>query len=315
MRAFYYFSPTGDGWENLAADEYFLDHLTPEDFLLYFYVNRKAVIIGRNQNPWRECNTAAMDRDGVQLVRRCTGGGAVYHDSGNLNFSFITGKAYYDVDRQSRLLLDGLRALGIPAERNGRNDLTVLDRKFSGHAFCQRGEMCQHHGTLLLNTELGAMQNYLTVSPEKLRAKGVSSVRARVCNLTELVPELTVDSVAAALRRACEAVTGPLTPLTLTEETREKIAPYLAKQRSWEWRMGKSPVFDFSAGKRFSWGEAQLCMNVSGGIVTEAALYTDALDPELPETLKALLLGRRYDTLRQVLSSAPLPLRDLAELL
>ena len=100
MANYVFRAPTGDGWDNLARDEWFLDHLRPEDWILYFYVNENAVIIGRNQNPWRECNLTAMERDGVQLVRRITGGGAVFHDRGNLNFSFITGADRYDVEAQ-----------------------------------------------------------------------------------------------------------------------------------------------------------------------------------------------------------------------
>ena len=104
MKTYWYVSESTDGWQNLAMDEWFLDHLDPEDLVLYFYINRNAVIIGKNQNPWKECDLAAMERDQVQLVRRITGGGAVYHDSGNLNFSFIAGSGRYDVQRQLNLI-------------------------------------------------------------------------------------------------------------------------------------------------------------------------------------------------------------------
>ena len=117
-----YISTTPDGWRNLGVDEYFLDTLGPDDIILYFYINGNAVIIGRGQNPWAECNLAAMDRDGVQLVRRITGGGAVFHDAGNLNFSFIAGERIYDTDRQFGMILSAVRALGIPCEFSGRND-------------------------------------------------------------------------------------------------------------------------------------------------------------------------------------------------
>ena len=129
-----YVSPTGDGWHNLGTDEYFLEHIAPEDMLLYFYINRNAVIIGHGQNPWVECNLEAMRRDDVQLVRRITGGGAVFHDEGNLNFSFIAGEKVYDVQRQLGMILSAVRALGIPCDFTGRNDLVVDGRKFSGNA-------------------------------------------------------------------------------------------------------------------------------------------------------------------------------------
>ena len=113
MRNFFYLSPSRDGWQNLAMDEWFLDHLGPEDLMLYCYINDNAVIIGKNQNPWRECDLQAMDRDGVQLVRRVTGGGAVFHDAGNLNFSFIAGEGRYDVQRQLRVILRWMKPSGI----------------------------------------------------------------------------------------------------------------------------------------------------------------------------------------------------------
>ena len=185
-----YVSDSTDGWRNLGADEYFLDHLSPEDMLLHFYVNRSAVIIGRGQNPWAECNLDAMQRDDVQLVRRITGGGAVFHDEGNLNFSFIAGTARYDVQRQLGMILSAVRALGIPCEFSGRNDLLADGRKFSGNAFCSRKGICQHHGTLLIRSDLTRLQNYLNVDPRKLQAKGVKSVRSRVCNLSEFAPGL-----------------------------------------------------------------------------------------------------------------------------
>ena len=317
MNVYWHMSPSGDGWMNLAADEYFLDHLGPEDLLIYLYINQRAVIIGRNQNPWRECDTAAMERDGVQLVRRCTGGGAVYHDGGNLNFSFICGKDLYDVERQNRLVLDAVQSLGISAEATGRNDLLADGRKFSGHAFCSRGEVRQHHGTLLVNADLTVLQNYLTVSAEKLKAKGVSSVRSRVVNLSELAPGLTVPQMQQALYAAAEKAFGPMKDLVITPEMEQGILPYLEKQRSWQWRMGASPAFDFRAEKRFSWGEAQLCLNVQGGIVSQAELYTDALDVNLPDAVRAALAGQRFnkDALAAALLSLGGDAADLALLL
>ena len=154
-----YVSTSPDGWRNLGVDEYFLDHIGEDDMLLYFYVNRNAVIIGRGQNPWAECNLSAMERDGVQLVRRITGGGAVFHDEGNLNFSFIAGEKRYDLQRQLGMILDAVRALGIPCEFSGRNDLLADGRKFSGNAFCSRGCVRQHHGTLLIDADLTRLQN------------------------------------------------------------------------------------------------------------------------------------------------------------
>lgn len=288
MMNYWYVSPSGDGRQNLAMDEYFLDTLQPQDVLLYFYVNKRAVIIGKNQNPWRECDLAAMEKDGVQLVRRITGGGAVYHDEGNLNFSFIMGKDTYDVPRQLEVILKAVRSFGIDCEFSGRNDLLAEGKKFSGNAFCARGELRQHHGTLLLNSDLEQLQRYLHPDPKKLRAKGVESVRSRVGNL-----QVEPQAMLCAIRAAFEERYGPVTDLTVTQEDLSRVLPYYEKQSSWDWRMGKTPAFDLSLHERFAWGGVELQLTLKDGAVAEAKVYSDAMDAELPEQVEALLLGCR----------------------
>ena len=130
MAVYLYDSRSFDGWMNLSVDRFFLENLKSDDIMLYFYVNENAVIIGKNQNAWRECNVSAMERDHVQLVRRHTGGGAVYHDMGNLNFSFIAGNGIYDQDRQFNVILKALRGFGLDGEKSGRNDLLIDGKKF-----------------------------------------------------------------------------------------------------------------------------------------------------------------------------------------
>lgn len=292
MASFIYVSPTGDGWKNLANDEWFLDHFHPEDVLLHFYVNQNAVIIGKNQNPWRECDLAAMERDGVQLVRRVSGGGAVYHDAGNLNFSFITGAETYDVSRQLGVIGSALQSLGIPCEFTGRNDLTANGRKFSGNAFCARGPLRQHHGTLLIRADLTRLQRYLQVDPRKMQAKGVSSVRSRVCNLSEFDETLTVEQVREAVCKAFEAEYGPAAVLT----AHPQADSYYDRQRSWDWRLGKTPAFDLELDPRFDWGGVQLLLTLKEGLVDSLEVYSDAMDPELAQKIRAALTGCRFDS-------------------
>ena len=294
MKTYWYVSASTDGWQNLAMDEWFLDHLDPEDLVLYFYINRNAVIIGKNQNPWKECDLAAMERDQVQLVRRITGGGAVYHDSGNLNFSFIAGSGRYDVQRQLNLILQAVRSFGIPCEFSGRNDLLADGKKFSGNAFCARGDLRQHHGTLLLRSDLGRLQNYLQVDPRKMKAKGVSSVRSRVCNLSEFTQDVTVETMLAAIRRALEINYGPVTDFVMTPELAAQIVPYSEKQSSWQWRLGKTPSFDLELDPRFPWGGVQILLTLKNGVVAQAEVYSDALDTELAVEIRQRLTGCRF---------------------
>ena len=292
MANWLYVSDSQDGWRNLAADEYFLDHLSPQDMLLYFYVNANAVIIGRGQNPWAECNLNAMKADDVQLVRRITGGGAVFHDAGNLNFSFIAGEGIYDVRRQLDMILSAVRALGIPCDFSGRNDLLCDGRKFSGNAFCTRGSLHQHHGTLLVDADLTRLQNYLNVDPRKLQAKGVKSVRSRVCNLKEYCPELTVAGMLATLKDAFRLHYGEYNVISELDDA--EIAPYLEKQASDAWRLGATPRFDAELENRFAWGNMQLLLTLRQGRVAEAHAYSDAIDADLPGEIERSVIGAAY---------------------
>ena len=294
MSNYLYISGSPDGWRNLAVDEYFLDRMGRDDLLLYFYINENAVIIGRGQNPWAECDLSAMERDNVQLVRRITGGGAVYHDCGNLNYSFIAGEARYDTDRQFGMILSAVRALGIPCSFTGRNDLLADGRKFSGNAFCARRNIHQHHGTLLVRADLDRLKRYLTVDPLKLQAKGVKSVRSRVGNLCDFRPELTVEAFRETLSQAFAAEYGDYTLLTDADIDEAALAPYLEKQRSHEWRLGATPRFDQEIRRRFPWGGVQLLLTLRQSRVDAVQAFSDALDAELPGEIEHLLTGAEY---------------------
>lgn len=294
MSNYIYSAPTGDGWLNLARDGYFLENNKKGDVILYFYVNKNAVIIGRNQNAWKECSIANMDADGVQLVRRHSGGGAVFHDNGNLNFSFITDEKHYDLNRQMRVILNAVSKLGLKAELSGRNDITVDDKKFSGNAFSLAKGNRSHHGTILVNADLTKLSNYLCVSKEKMRSKGIDSVRARVCNICELSSGLTVEAMRRLVIESFIEEYGAAseyvfdgTALAEVEERRERLA-------SWEWRFGKTPQFDFETDKRFSFGDTQIYFNSRNGVIRETKVYSDCLDTELTTEIENALTGVHF---------------------
>lgn len=284
-------------YRNLAMEEYMTAHVEKGECILFLWQNRRTVVIGKNQNCWKECRVGALEEDGGFLARRLSGGGAVFHDLGNLNFTFIARQADYSVDRQLQVIIAALERLGIHSEKTGRNDVTVDGRKFSGNAFYQSGDYCCHHGTLLVNVDSSLMARYLNVSREKLAAKGVSSVRSRVVNLRELLPELTITQLKKALVDAFSQVYG-LSPRHMEEAELpgEEIRRLTGRFASDQWKYGRKMAFDYELSRRFGWGDIQLQLHVDKGIVLEAAAYSDAMDQEfiglIPQALRGCVCGR-----------------------
>lgn len=276
---YYYLGREQDPHRNLALEEYLTATVPAETCILYLWQNAHTVVIGRNQNAWQECRTALLQQEGGVLARRLSGGGAVYHDLGNLNFTFSLRAEDYDLRRQQTVLLEACRSLGVEAELSGRNDILAGGRKFSGNSFYSHAGRSFHNGTLLLRVDMENLGRYLNPSQVKLESKGVSSVRSRVVNLTELVPSLTKEDMEQALVRAFGRVYG-LTPQPLRSEDFDRAALEAGYQRfhSDGWIYGEKLPFTASFAARFDWGEITLQLQVEGGKVRAAAVYTDALD-------------------------------------
>lgn len=300
-------------YANLALEEYLLETVAPGECILYLWQNRQTVVIGRNQNAWKECKTSELEDDGGFLVRRLSGGGAVFHDLGNLNFTFLVHEADYDVGRQLDVILQGVKKLGIAAEKTGRNDITADGRKFSGNAFYQAGSRCYHHGTVLVSVDMGNLSRYLTVSPDKLKSKGVDSVRARVGNLTDFQPGLTISAVRDALIAAFEEVySQKAVQITAQEIDEARVAALTEKYRSWEWNFGKKLAFEVELSRRFDWGDIQLQMKLDSGRVEAVQVYSDAMDFVFMQILPTVLYGVPFSA--KALSDAvlSLPAQDAA---
>jgi len=291
---------TYDPWWNLSVEEFLLERVQPGQCILYLWQNENTVVIGRNQNPWRECRTEILENDGGRLARRLSGGGAVYHDMGNLNYTFIAGRDVFDTERQFEVIIDAVRSLGIPAEKSGRNDITANDRKFSGNAYCIRKNGAYHHGTILVATDLTKLSKYLQVSEEKIRSKGVKSVKSRVINLSEIRPGLGVDDVAEALissfRKIYESTAREEDFIRKEKESREALEELYCKYSSWAWRYGEAPEFDVNMENRFPWGGVEVGFKLENGIVTESVVYSDAMDEAFIAGLPGLLKGSRFSS-------------------
>lgn len=282
-------------YKNLAVEEYLLLHCAKDQCIFYLWQNQNTVVIGRNQNAWKECLVSKLEEEKGYLVRRLSGGGAVYHDLGNLNFTFLVAKDNYDVEKQLRVIILALEKLGVHAEKSGRNDILVDGKKFSGNAFYEKGSHCYHHGTLMIHVNISELSKFLTVSKEKLASKGVSSVKSRVTNLTEFLPELTIDQLKHVLKDAFEEVYG-LQAETIAVEDLDAEAIEKGREHfsSWEWIYGKKLEFQQEWGHRFSWGNLTVQMEVSAGIIRDAVIYSDALHTDVILAMPQYLKGIRY---------------------
>ncbi len=279
-------------YRNQAVEEYLLKTVEPGECIMYLWQNQRTVVIGRNQNGRAECRVNLLEEDGGYLARRLSGGGAVFHDLGNVNFSFIASDPDYSVEKQLEVIQAAVGSFGLRAELSGRNDLTIDGRKFSGNAYMSSGKRHCHHGTLLISADTSSMSKYLNVSQSKLESKGVRSVRSRVMNLSELNPDITADSITNALYKAFAAVYN-VEPeqYFVSELDSAKIDELTEKFSSEEWRLYSEPAFSFKKSGRFAWGGVDVFLQVSGGKVTDVKIFTDALSTELPEIAENALRG------------------------
>lgn len=291
------YTPSLDPWHNLALEELLFDTHEGDGMCLYLWQNQNTVVIGRNQNAWKECRIEALEAEGGRLARRSSGGGAVFHDTGNLNFTFITTDEQYSTPRQLQVIINAVGKLGIKAEFTGRNDIVAENgAKFSGNAFRYSGNISMHHGTILIDADMSRLGKYLVPSPAKLKAKGVDSVRSRVINLKEIREDITVDMVKAAVMEAFREEYGEYEVISESDLDASALNEKIQRYSSWEWNKGGTPAFDLRLDTRFPWGGVELLLTLKKGVIETAAAYSDAMDEEfiirLSRALEGVRLGR-----------------------
>lgn len=305
---------------NLAFEEYFTGRASAiGDSMLFFWRNSPAVIVGRFQNTFGEVNSALAEDLGISVVRRNTGGGAVYHDLNNLNYSFIipSGSGDYLKDTKNSgpfellfdVILGLLSELGVKAEKTGRNDLTLDGRKISGAARQLTKNGLLLHGTLLFDADLETLSRVLAVDPPKYESKGLKSVKSRVRNLKEVLPGMDIAGFQARLENALEAEEHLPSPADLAAI--EELAA--GKYRNWEWNWGASPPSSLKKTRRFPWGNIEICLDLENGVIKKAALYGDffsdaAQEGKTLDELARAMQGKRHQSpeLRALLESLPL---------
>jgi lipoate-protein ligase A len=299
---------------NIGTEEWIFDHLDPGQQVLFLWRNEPTVVIGRTQNPWSECNLARMKEDGVHLARRRSGGGAVFHDLGNTNFTFLSPKDAYKRENNLAVIFAALETLGVRAEASGRNDLLVNfadgPRKFSGSAYREKRDRAFHHGTLLLDCDLSRLGNYLTPNPKKMKAKGKESVRARVANLSEVVPGISHERIVPALVSAFEGFYGEKARLdSISRESLRQnpaLASLHAELASWDWLYGKTQGFTHQMDEYLSLGLFEFQFSVEEGRIRDVRIHSDSLYPALILQLEEAFRAQPYqgDTVGAALAQA-----------
>jgi lipoate---protein ligase len=285
---------------NLAIEEYALKNLDIDETYLLFYINEPSIIIGKNQNTIEEINTEYVESNGIHVVRRLSGGGAVYHDLGNLNFSFITkddGESFHNFRKFTEPVVAALKSLGVNAELSGRNDLLAEGRKVSGNAqFSTRGRMFSH-GTLLFNSEMDHVVSALKVKKDKIESKGIKSIRSRVANISEFLPEkINIQEFRSLILKHIFEGKEEIPEYVLTEEDWEKIHQ-LSKERyqNWEWNYGKSPKFNLQHSHRFPVGSIDVRLEVNKGLIENCKIYGDFFGVGDVSDIETRLIGLRYE--------------------
>ena len=293
---------------NLAFEEYVLRHRTEGDYLL-LWQNDNTIVVGQNQNTEAEINRAFVEQHHINVVRRSTGGGAVYHDLGNLNYSFITdvGDDGISIRRFTEPVVAALRSLGLNAEASGRNDILVEGRKVSGTAQRRHGGRILHHGTLLFDANPGMVAGALNVDPEKFRSKSTKSVRSRIGNIRDFLPnDMDLPAFWAYLKDALSG--GGVTPAALSAgELAEVDRLKREKYDTWEWNYGRSPKFDVRCKRYWDGGCLEANVSIANGVITDVRFFGDFLSvcglEELVERLKGVAF--RPEDVRAVLNDSP----------
>ena len=280
---------------NRAVEQYLTENQEESTVTLYLWKNQQTVVIGYNQNPYSECNVQLLlDEDG-HLMRRGTGGGAVYHDFGNINFSFIADKKLYDVKKQLSVIQEALLSYGLQIEISGRNDLTCQGRKFSGNAFAKGQKNNLHHGTILIKTDGAMMQRYLIVNKAKLMKNGVKSVASRVINLSEAVPELTSENIKQPLVQSFEKVYGAQATVIDFDTliNKPEVQAIMSEISSRNFLFSRWEHFKTTKKAQFAWGGVEIALKVdeAKSIITDVQIASDCLDTEIIAQAEKLLQG------------------------
>lgn len=294
-------STSTDPTFNLALEQYVFDILSPQDDFCMLWQNANTIVVGKHQNTFAEINAAYVDAHDIQVVRRLSGGGAVYHDLGNLNFTFISktgAEGTFDFATFCQPIVNVLKEMGVQAQVSGRNDMTIDGQKFSGNSQYMKQGRVMHHGTILYDSDLSVVQNALNVPKDKLVSKGITSVRSRVTNVRSHMknPVSTADFCTALTAHLFQ--TYALQQYVLTPEDIAQIRQIQkSRYQTWDWNYGQSPAFAIVKERRIEGcGKVEVCMDAVDGIISAVAFYGDFFAINDPSELSEILIGCKLES-------------------
>ena len=294
---------------NLALEQYVFDSLDEYDEIFLLWINEPSIIVGKNQNTIQEINLDYIKENNINVVRRLSGGGAVYHDYGNLNYTIISKSnetSAFNFEAFSQPVIEVLAELGVKAEFTGRNDITIDGQKFCGNAQYMKKGKVLHHGAMLFDTDLTVLGNALKVSQDKIASKGVKSVRSRVTNIIDHLEEkITIEDFKELLLNHMFKDIG-IKEYKLTEEDKENINKLMEERyNTWEWNFGESPEFNIEKSKRFSAGKVETKIDVEDGIIKSMKIFGDFFGGGEISTVEDKFKGVKYreDEIREVLDT------------
>ena len=285
---------------NIALEAYAFRELRDEDELFILWINEPTIVIGKHQNAIEEINKAYTDEHGIHVVRRLSGGGAVYHDLNNLNYTIISNKTQegaFDFKTFSQPVIETLADLGVTATFTGRNDLEIDGKKFCGNAQAYYKGRMMHHGCLLFDVDMTVLGNALQVSKDKIESKGVKSVRARVTNiLDELAEKMTVEAFSEQLLNKIKEQYPDMTEYVLSEADLENIQNLADNQfATWDWTYGKSPDYTIKRSVRYPAGKLTSYVKVEKSVITGLKIYGDFFGIKDVSDIEEELIGLRYE--------------------
>ena len=303
-----YILKTHDPYYNLAVEEYLFSETEDDIFMLW--QNEPCVVIGKNQNAFAEIDIDKAKENNIKIVRRITGGGAVYHDSGNVNYTFISsGKAKEGIDFAyfTRPIIEALATLGVSAELSGRNDLLADGRKFSGNAQHTKGNRTLHHGTLLFNSDLSVLSSVLNVDEEKIRAKGIKSTRSRVVNLSELIDDKC--DVDGFIELIAEFVENRYRVQRSVAPSNKHIDELCRRNESREWIYPDRELvsrYVVRKKKKYDFGIVDISLDMSNDVVKDIKISGDFFGNKPLSELESRLVGEKRDTILETVSNIEL---------